>query len=245
MVNSLQSLVLFSVPIAVLIDMLKILHHLPMGHECFNALFRRCTHEELRAWAKTFPWDHPIARKLDHEVHRRRMAGEFHRFHFSGVGPFSLYLFDFYRGIQGVPFSTNSAVACPPVSLPSTRQTQLGRAVLGSNLFVLICLLDSWDYMENQPVCHIYQWVAHPTPGGVCNHCERMMDGLRLDDIISGSREGSLTEDEIVEYVQSGDPNHRDWNDWPLRMTFRINSFLRAQGTMGEPDLAVLDFLED
>ena len=49
---------------------------------------------KLRAWAKTFPWDHPIARKLDHEVHRRRMAGEFYDFHFfGGVGPFSLYLF--------------------------------------------------------------------------------------------------------------------------------------------------------
>ena len=69
-----------------------------------------------------------------------------------------------------------------------------------------------------------------------------MMDGLRLDDIISGNIEGSLTEDEIVEYVQSGDPNHRDWDDWPLRMTFRINSFLRQQGNVGEPDLAVLDF---
>ena len=247
MVSSLQSLVLFSVPIAVLIDMLKLLHHLPMGHELFRALFRRCTHEELRNWAKTFPWDHPIARKLDHEVHRRRMAGEFYGFSFfGGVGPLSLYLFlIFYSGIQGVRVSTNRAVACPPMSLPSTRQTQLGRAVLGSNLFVLIFLLDSWEYMENQPVCHIYQWVAHPTPGGVCNHCERMMDGLRLDDIISGNREGSLTEDEIVEYVQNGDPNHRDWDDWPLRMTFRINSFLRAQGPVGEPDLAALGFLDD
>ena len=104
MVSSLQSLVLFSVPIAVLIDMLKILHHLPMGHELFRALFRRCTHEELRDWAKTFPWDHPIARKLDHEVHRRRMAGEFHSFFiFGGVGPFFLRLFfDFHRGLQGV-----------------------------------------------------------------------------------------------------------------------------------------------
>ena len=140
MVSSLQSLVLFSVPIAILIDMLKILHHLPMGHECFNALFRRCTHEELRAWARTFPWDHPIARKLDHEVHRRRMAGEFHRFHFFRVWvPFPYTFFDFFHSrIQGVRFSTNSAVACPPMSLPSTRQTQLGRAVLGSNLFVLI-----------------------------------------------------------------------------------------------------------
>ena len=98
MVSSLQSIVLFSVPIAILIDMLKILHHLPMGHELFRALFRRCTHEELRNWAKTFPWDHPIARKLDHEVHRRRMAGEFYSFHFfSGVGPFfSLYLFSIF-----------------------------------------------------------------------------------------------------------------------------------------------------
>ena len=133
------------------------------------------------------------------------------------------------------------------MSLPSTCQTQLGRAVLGSSLFVLIFIfsLDSWEYVENQPVCHIYQWVAHPTHGGVCNHCERMMDGLRLDDLIAGNWEGSLTEDEIVEYVQSGDPNQRDWDEFPLRMTFRINSFLRRQGDVGEPDLAALGFLED
>ena len=106
-------------------------------------------------------------------------------------------------------------------------------------------LIDSWEFVENQPVCHIYQWVAHPTPGGVCNHCERMMEGLRLDDVIAGNREGSLTEDEIVEYVQSGDPNHRDWDNWPLRMTFRINSFLRRQGPVGDPDLAALGFLEE
>ena len=99
MVSSLQSIVLFSVPIAMLIEMLKVLHHLPMGHELFRALFRRCTHEELRAWARTFPWDHPIARKLDHEVHRRRMAGECYGFSFFlwGVGPFfSLYLFSIF-----------------------------------------------------------------------------------------------------------------------------------------------------
>ena len=245
MVSSLQSIVLFSVPIAMLFDMLKLLCHLPMGHECLRAMFRHCTHEELRAWAKTLPWDHPVARKLDHEVHRRRMAGEFYGFSFF----FRVWVpfFDFYRGIQGVRVFTIRVVACPPVSLPSTCQTQLGRAVLGSSLFVLIFIfsLDSWEYVENQPVCHIYQWVAHPTPGGVCNHCERMMDGLRLDDLIAGNREGSLTEDEIVQYVQDGDPNQRDWDDFPLRMTFRINSFLRQQGDVGEPDLAALGFLEE
>ena len=97
MVSSLQSIVLFTVPIAMLIEMLKILHHLPMGHELFRALFRRCTHEELRAWAKTFPWDHPIARKLDHEVHRRRMAGECYSFSFLGVWvPFPYTLFSIF-----------------------------------------------------------------------------------------------------------------------------------------------------
>ena len=78
MVSSLQSIVLYSVPLAMLFDMLKMLHHLPIGKDCLRALFKRCTHEELRDWAKTLPWDHPVARSLDHEVHRRRMAGESH-----------------------------------------------------------------------------------------------------------------------------------------------------------------------
>ena len=88
MVSSLQSMVLYTMPIAMLFEALKMLDRLPIGKECLRAMFRRCTHEELRDWAKTLPWDHPVARKLDHEVHRRRMAGEFYGFHFFGVGPF-------------------------------------------------------------------------------------------------------------------------------------------------------------
>ena len=68
------------------------------------------------------------------------------------------------------------------------------------------------------------------------------MDGLTLDDIISGNGAGSLTEDDVVAYVRSGDPNERDWDDFPLRMTYRINAFLRAQGPIEEPDLALLEF---
>ena len=77
MVSSLQSIVLYSVPITILFDMLKLLCHLPMGKDCQRALFRRCGWKELRDLAKTLPWDHPVARSLDHEVHRRKMAGEF------------------------------------------------------------------------------------------------------------------------------------------------------------------------
>ena len=95
MVSSLQSIVLYSVPIAILFEMLKTLWHLPMRQDCLRALFRRCTHEELRDWAKTLPWDHPVARKLDHEVHRRRMAGECYGFDFFGCGP--LFLIPFFN----------------------------------------------------------------------------------------------------------------------------------------------------
>ena len=85
MVSSLQSIVLYSVPIAMLFDLLKTLWHLPMRQDRLRALFRRCTHEEMRDLAKMLPWDHPVARKLDHEVHRRRMAGESYGFDFFRV----------------------------------------------------------------------------------------------------------------------------------------------------------------
>ena len=95
-VNSLQALVLYSVPLAVLFDLLKTVWHLPLRKDCLSALFRRCTLEELRDMAKTLPWDYPIARTLDHEVHRRRMAGESYCFIFiarSGVLSFPHTLF--------------------------------------------------------------------------------------------------------------------------------------------------------
>ena len=107
-------------------------------------------------------------------------------------------------------------------------------------MFLSFFSIDSHEYVENQSVCHIYQWLAHPTPGGVCNHCERMMEGLTIEDVIAG-RAGTLTEDDVVAYVQNADPNERDWDDLPLRMTYRINAFLRAQGPVEEPDLAVLE----
>ena len=57
--------------------------------------------------------------------------------------------------------------------------------------------------------------------------------------------EGTLTEDDIVGFVRAGDPTNQAWDDWSLRMTFRINSFLRSNGPVPEPDLAELAFLAD
>ena len=72
-----------------------------------------------------------------------------------------------------------------------------------------------------------------------------MMEGLTLDDMIAGNTRGSLTEDDIVRYVQNGYPDDRGWDEFPLRMTFRINAFLRDQGPIGEPELALLGFFDD
>ena len=83
MVNSLSSIVLYSMPIALLFETLKTVWKLPgLKQDCLRALFRRTGWRELRDMAKTLPWDHPIARSLDHEVHRRKMAGEYLWFFF-------------------------------------------------------------------------------------------------------------------------------------------------------------------
>ena len=102
MVGTLSSIVLYSMPIAILFDTLKMLWHLPVRKDCLRALFRRCTWKELRDWAKTLPWDHPVARSLDHEVHRRRMAGESPFSFLAWVWVFFLYpLFAIHRRIPG------------------------------------------------------------------------------------------------------------------------------------------------
>ena len=76
-------------------------------------------------------------------------------FIFWGVGSLFLipFFFDFYRGIQGVRVSTNCTVAHPPMSLPSTCPTQLGRAVLGSKLFVLIFVCQILGSMWRISLC--------------------------------------------------------------------------------------------
>ena len=123
-------------------------------------------------------------------------------------------------------------MARPPLSLLSATSIELSRAVLGTNYFSLIFFLDSLEYVDNSPVCHIYQWLAHPSRDAVCNHrrCH------------CWNSEGTLTEDDIVGFFRAGDPTNQAWDDWPLRMTCRINSFLRSNGPVPEPDLAELAF---
>lgn len=67
-----------------------------------------------------------------------------------------------------------------------------------------------------------------------------MMDGYTLDDLIF-RRDCFLTEDEVVAYVRRSDPTYQEWDDWPLRVTFWVNSFLRAIGASPEPDLDILN----
>ena len=59
--------------------------------------------------------------------------------------------------------------------------------------------------------------------------------------LISGSMTGSLTQEVVVAYARGDDPTDQDWDDWLLRMTFRISFFLRANRDNPEPDLAILN----
>ena len=105
MVKSLQALVLYSMPLAVLMDMISTLWNLPMGKACLTALFHRTQSEDLTRFAKQFPWDHPIARTLDHEAYRCKMAGKSCRF-FSLTGLGSIPSFPhspFFQFVDGFP----------------------------------------------------------------------------------------------------------------------------------------------
>ena len=83
--------------------------------------------------------------------------------------PFPSLIPFFFWVCSGVSRSRLS-LAHPP--LPSTISI-----VLGPRLFVLIFFVT--DSVEDKPVCHIYQWIAHPTHGSLCNHCDRWWMGTR------------------------------------------------------------------
>ena len=83
-------------------------------------------------------------------------------------------------------------------------------------------------------------WITYPTHGSVCNHFERMMEGRTIDDLIYKRDKPSLTENDVEAYVRQSHRNYQAWDEWPLRMTFRINSYLRTAPSVPEPDL---DFL--
>ena len=46
------------------------LWHLPLKEPCLTVLFRTASTLKLASLAKTLPWDDPVARTLDFEVHR-------------------------------------------------------------------------------------------------------------------------------------------------------------------------------
>ena len=101
----------------------------------------------------------------------------------TGMGLF-LPSHPFFLACSGFPrsrISSTRPLAHLPLPLSLSMSIKLGGTFLGPNLFVLIFLV-SLETLENKPRCHIYQWVAHPTHGAVCNHCDRMMDGYRRFD---------------------------------------------------------------
>ena len=68
-----------------------------------------------------------------------------------------------------------------------------------------------------------------------------MMEGRTIEELIYKRGQPSLTENDVVEYVLQSHPNYQDWDERPLRMTFRINSFLRTAPSIPEPDLDILN----
>ena len=65
-----------------------------------------------------------------------------------------------------------------------------------------------------------------------------------MDDVIFQRPQPSLDEDDIVQFVRGEDPEVGAWDDFTLRMTLRINRYLRFNPLNDtEPDLAILDLI--
>ena len=77
----------------VLFGLLKAMWHLPMRKPSLSTLFRRSRTDEVTRLSRTLPWDDSIARTLDREVHRRKMAGKSYRFCSESIHSFPHTLF--------------------------------------------------------------------------------------------------------------------------------------------------------
>lgn len=66
------------------------------------------------------------------------------------------------------------------------------------------------------------------------------MEGRTMYDIIFNRLQPSLTEDEVVDFIRS-DNTYAEWDDWTVRMTFRINSYLRSAPSIPGPDVNFLN----
>ena len=107
----------------------------------------------------------------------------------------------------------------------------------------LICFvfLDVAAILKDKPICHLFHWIARPTLNALCHHCDRIMHGQTMEDVIFQRPQPSLDEDAIVQFVRGEDPLGA-WDDFTLRMTLRINRYLRFNPPNDTvPDLAILN----
>ena len=161
MVQTLEKLVLTTVPLVVLLDLWKAVWHLPSKKICLSTLFKRSRTTELTNLSRTLPWDDPVARALDFEVHRRKMAGKSCRFFgWQGWGPF-LPSYPFFSWIVAVfpDFDFRRQVPWPTHLCLCPRRCRLNWV---ARFWVPMCSCRFLTTLEDKPVCHIYQWLLAP-----------------------------------------------------------------------------------
>lgn len=110
----------------------------------------------------------------------------------------------------------------------SRRCSKLGSTISGPRLLVLNFFSVSFTTLLDQAVCRIYKWVVFNIRGVLCNHCDQLMDGRSLEDVILKRNPPSLTEDDVIDFLCHSDPDHNGWDDGVIRMIFCINSYLRS-----------------
>ena len=61
------------------------------------------------------------------------------------------------------------------------------------HFYFFFVFLDISTILKDKPICHLFHWIAHFSFGFLCHHCDRIMHGQTMGDVIFRCPEPRMT----------------------------------------------------
>ena len=86
-------------------------------------------------------------------------------------------------------------LVCTPVLVDAEG---IGLLVFGARgvytIFIFFFVfLDVSTILKDKPICHLFHWITHSSFGFLCHHCDRIMHGQTMGDVIFRCPEPRMT----------------------------------------------------